>query len=166
MAEFRTEREAKEYLAGRIVDEARRDGTPLSEVERKMLYFTESGWTLPDMVAVNEEFDRDYDQGEYEQKIGGLAARIQARDAAESEQDQVAWDDAVVKLSEGDHYLLVLIRSAGPSGSVSPWLPALSGPGRRTDGDTLRLIIAGIVGSVLLLLVIALVTYLRDRFHL
>jgi hypothetical protein len=103
VTEFRTEREAKEYLAKRIVEEARREGTSLTEVERKMPYLTESGWTLPDMMAVGEEFDRDYDRDEYDQKVGGLVAKIQARDAAESEQDQAAWDDAVVKLREPLH---------------------------------------------------------------
>ena len=166
MAEFRTEREAKEYLAGRIIEEARREGTPLTEVERKMLYFSESGWTLPDMMAAGEEFDRDYDRDEYEQKIGGLAAKIQARDAAESEQDQAAWDDAVVELSEGDHYLLVLIDSGGQSRPVRPWLPALSEPVRRPRGDSFRLILAAIVCFAVALLVFALSTYLRGRLHL
>ncbi len=36
-------REAKEFLASRIVAEAERENVPLSEIERKMLYFTESG---------------------------------------------------------------------------------------------------------------------------
>ena len=132
MAEFRTDREAKEYLAGRIAEEAKREGAPLTEVERKMLYFTESGWTLPDIMAVNEEFDREYDQDDYERKIGELVGKIQARDAAQSQQDQATWDDAVAKLSEGDHYLLVLINAAPPntgSGSslwkrLEPWLPS------------------------------------------
>ena len=165
MTEFRTERKAKEYLAGRIVEEARREGTPLTEVERKMLYFTESGWTLPDMMAVSAEFDLTYDQDEYEQMIGELARKIQARDAAENEQDRAAWDDAVVKLSDGDHYLLILIRTAGPSVPISPWLPVLSGPTPKPPGDTVRLILAAVVGCGLLLLVVILTHYLGDRFH-
>ena len=44
----------------------------------RMLYFTETGWTLPDMKQVSSDFDRDYDQGEYEQKIGGLVSKIQS----------------------------------------------------------------------------------------
>ena len=165
MAGLLTEREAKEYLAGRIVDEAKREGAPLSEVERKMLYFTESGWTLPDIMTVNEEFDRDYDQDVYEQKIGALVGKIQARDAALSERDQAGWDDAVIKLSEGDHYLLVLIRSARSSTGVSAWLPALSGQTRRPPGDTLRLIVVAFIVIVLSRLGFAVATYLRVRFQ-
>ncbi|MGD0630071.1 MAG: hypothetical protein ABR987_11990 [Terracidiphilus sp.] len=165
MAQFRTEREAKEYLAGRIVEEAKREGAPLTEVERKMLYFTESGWTLPDIMAVNEEFERDYDQNGYEQKIGGLAARIRARDAAESGHDQAKWDEAVAKLSEGDHYLLVLIGTAGATGKLSSWLPVLSGPVRRPPGDAIRLILMAIVCGLVLMLFVILKNYLKDRFH-
>ena len=169
MAGVQTDREAKEYLARRIADEAKREGAPLTEVERKMLYFTESGWTLPDIMAVNEEFDRDYDQDEYEQKIGALVGKIQARDAAQSEQDQADWDDAVLKLSEGDHYLLVLIDAVpfagvGSSrwGRLKPFFPALSNSGRRPPGDFGRLILAAIVCGALLMALAVLKAHLRD----
>jgi hypothetical protein len=123
---FGTIREAKEYLAGRIASEAEREEMPLSEVERKMLYFTESGWTLPDMKKVSAEFDRDYDQGVYEQKIAGLVSKIQARDNAQSKLEQEAWDSAIEKLSEGDHYLLVLIDAEAPQkNSAKHWLKIL-----------------------------------------
>ncbi len=67
MRAFHSGRQAKEFLIPRIVAEAERENVPLSEVERKMLYFTESGWTLPDMTAIYEQFDRDYEQDEYEE---------------------------------------------------------------------------------------------------
>ncbi len=144
---FRTIREAKEYLAGKITEEAEREGAPLSEVERKMIYFTETGWTLPDMMAVSAEFDRDYDQDEYEWKIGGLVGRFLAR--AKPQDEQEAWDEAVEKLSEGDHYLLVLIDAAPPqSGAGSSFsdrlrlfIPAPSRSGPRPPGDVGRLIL-------------------------
>jgi len=111
---FRTIREAKDYLAGRIAEEAERDGIPLTQVERKMLYFTETGLTLPDMKQVSSEFDTGYDQDEYEQKIGGLASKIQARLRAQGNPEEETWDRAIMKLSRGDHYLLVLINAANP----------------------------------------------------
>jgi len=69
---FHSAREAKEFLISKIVEEAIREGTVLSEIERKMLYFSETDWTLPDVSAVSDEFDRGYDQGEFESKIAGL----------------------------------------------------------------------------------------------
>jgi hypothetical protein len=80
-------RGAKEFLVGRIAAEAAREGAPLSEVERKMLYFSETGWTLPDMMQVNEEFDRNYDQNEYEQKIAGLIRNFERRTRIENKQE-------------------------------------------------------------------------------
>jgi hypothetical protein len=52
MKAFHSGREAKEFLISRIVEEAQRENIPLSEIERKMLYFTESGWTLPDIMKL------------------------------------------------------------------------------------------------------------------
>src|SRR5215467_9853419 len=72
MSQFHSAREAKEFLVSQIVDEAQRENIVLSEPERKMLYFSVSGWTLPDMSAVAEEFDGAYDYRDYERKIAGL----------------------------------------------------------------------------------------------
>jgi hypothetical protein len=49
---------AKNFLIERIVVEAQSEGVKLSEIERKMLYFTESAEVLPDMAEVSSEFDR------------------------------------------------------------------------------------------------------------
>ncbi|MGB8259456.1 MAG: hypothetical protein WCE75_03865 [Terracidiphilus sp.] len=102
-------REAKDYLAGRIAAEAEQEGAPLTEVERKMLYFSETGWTLPGILEVNAEFERSYDEDEYERRIARLAAQIEARDAAHDLTEQARWDEALVRLSHGDHYLSVLV---------------------------------------------------------
>jgi hypothetical protein len=51
MHPFSNDREALDFIASQIADQARRDGVPLSDVERKMLYFseTERSW-LPPLV--------------------------------------------------------------------------------------------------------------------
>ena len=79
MNAFHSGREAKEFLISRIVAEAQRENVPLSEFERKMLYFTESGWTLPDMTTVCEDFDREYDQNGYEKKIASLIRQARSQ---------------------------------------------------------------------------------------
>lgn len=119
---FSSSRAAKEYLIERIVAQAKQDGTELSEIERKMLYFTESGWTLPDMAEVSAKFDQEYSQDEYEGKIGQIVGRVHE---TASEADEETWDEAVAVLSSGDHYLLVLInprltrRQAGQKGGLA-----------------------------------------------
>jgi hypothetical protein len=118
---FRTFRGALDYLANRIADEAKLQGTPLSETERKMLYFSETDPTLADMAAVCAEFDRNCNEKAYEEKIAHLIRRIEARDQRQDHAARAAWDDAVLKLSQGDYYLLVLLGSQpAESGNVRP----------------------------------------------
>jgi hypothetical protein len=98
-----------------------------------MLYFSETDWTLPGILDINAEFDRDYDDNEYERKIAGLIRNIEAGDAID-EQEQKTWKQAVDKLAEGDNYLSILLDpSFSPAGeAVRPphdrlklWLTAL-----------------------------------------
>jgi len=116
MTRFASAREAKEFLVARIAEEAQREGIPLSDVERKMLYFTETGWTLPDIVEVNEQFDREYSVAEYEKKIAGLIRNARQRDRKGDPQEFSAWSEAIGMLSKEDHYLLVMLDEAGAAG--------------------------------------------------
>ena len=111
---FANGRDAKEFIIGRIVEEARRENVPLSEVERKMLYSSETAWTLPDMATVHDAFDREYDQAKYEQKIAGLIRKVSTDARANNQLGFEAWTEAVRSLRKEDHYLLVMI-AAGSS---------------------------------------------------
>lgn len=123
MSTFSTAREAKEFLIARIVAEAGRENIPLSEVERKMLYFSETGWTLPDIMEVNDEFDRQYNQNDYEKKIARLIHKDAVRLRKENPHEFATWNSAVRKLSKEDHYLSVMIEraSVGRSGISDNW---------------------------------------------
>ncbi len=63
MNRFQTVRDAKEYMVRRILAQAKQDGVPLSDVERDMLYFSETDWTLPNMMAISQDFDQNYGSG-------------------------------------------------------------------------------------------------------
>jgi len=114
---FVTTRDAKEFLVSRIITEAQREGVPLSETERKMLYFSETAWTLPDIAEVSDAFDRDYDQARYEEKIGSLVRNLRADSRKNNPNDYDAWTQAVRKIQREDHYLLVLISASGSKSS-------------------------------------------------
>lgn len=163
--EFTSQKKAKEYLIKRIVDEAQRAHITLSEIERKMLYFSETDWTLPGITDVNAAFERDYDESDYEEKIAGIVRNV--LESATPEQ-QSEWDDAVLKLCDGDHYLLVLIDLGSNSKAASklpkwltPWLPALKNEPPRKRGDLARLIIAAFV---FILIMIGIVV-IRSHFE-
>ncbi len=136
MQQFDSGQEAKEYLVSRIVLEAQREGAPLSETERKMMYFTETAWTLPDIWEVNQSFERDCDQPAYEAKIGELAHKARARAAAAD--GLKAWNGAVQVLKREDHYLNVLLTA-----SVKPSKSHLM--------DRLKLVGTAVIACLLLL---------------
>jgi hypothetical protein len=110
---LRTVKDAKEFLASQIAEEAQREGVSLSEIERKMLFFTESGWTLPDIADVYDEFERDYDQNSYEEKITKLIRGATHRVRKENPDEYKKWIAAVQKLSKGDHYIQIMTGRAG-----------------------------------------------------
>jgi hypothetical protein len=60
--------DAKQFLIGRVIEEAELQQVSLSEVERKMLYFTEVSPSLPDIYDVNAEFERNYDAASMRKK--------------------------------------------------------------------------------------------------
>lgn len=152
MKRFGSTRKAKEFLAGKIAEEAELQGASLSEVERKMLYFSEAGWTLSDMMEVSAAFDRDFDQDEYEAKIAGLIQSFLQHTQAENKEELDVWTEAVEKLREEDHYLLVMIDAVRPSVERRwSWLPSLSdfdlnrSVALREPGDLLRLCLTALV---------------------
>jgi hypothetical protein len=110
---FKDDREALDFIASRIADEAQLEGVPLSEVERKMLYFSETAWTLPDIWEVSDEFGRDYDSGVYERKISQLIKRAVGHAQKLQKEEFEAWDEAIDRLSRHDRYLMVMVRQAG-----------------------------------------------------
>ena len=90
---------AKDFLVERVVAQAQRDGVPLSEAERKMMYYSVEERRVADDVA--DQFpDGDPD---YERKISSLLEH-----SYKHEQDKDSFGQAFNTLSEGDHYLTVM----------------------------------------------------------
>jgi hypothetical protein len=92
---------AKEFLISRVVQQAQDEGNSLTEIERKMLYFTEVDPSLPDIYEVNAEFERDFDSDEYEAKITGLLKRARDADRTQSPLQGRQWDDLISAAQEG-----------------------------------------------------------------
>jgi hypothetical protein len=145
---FQGAREAKEFLISRIVEEANRENAPLSEIERKMLYFSETDWTLPDIMQVNEEFDREYDQDDYEKRIKNLIIAAAKHDRKESSDQYDSWLEAIRILEKEDHYIVVMAQAAG----------------LRPRGDQLRLFIAGIGIAIVVLSYVAVSSLISDKY--
>jgi hypothetical protein len=103
---------AKQFLIDKVVEEAKFEQVSLSEVERKMLYFTEQSPSLPDIYEVNEEFERNYESDNYEAKVASLLKNARSRDQSQSPEHEQQWQDALDALSHQDHYILVMVNQA------------------------------------------------------
>jgi len=117
--------QAKEYLIAQIVQEAQLENVALSEIERKMLHFTETVETLPDIYEVNDQFEQEYDSAKYEAKISSLLKNAQKRVREESSDGALQWRRAEKDLRREDHYLCVMIdqtyQSRGDFWPIMKW---------------------------------------------
>jgi len=146
---FHSAREAKEFLISKIVEQAQCDGVALSDLEQKMLYFSETDWTLPNMRSISEEFDRICDQDEYEGKIVGLVKGAYKRILRASGKEYEKWRSAVRLLSTQDHYILVMINQAA----------------LRPRNDQIKLLAAGIGIVAVILCAEFLSFFLKQKYR-
>src|ERR1700719_1545019 len=65
-------REAKDFLVQQTAEQAQLDAVPLSDLEKRMMYFTESGEMPEDPIQLNDEFEARYNTGKYEAKVATL----------------------------------------------------------------------------------------------
>ena len=101
-------REAKDFLVAQTAEQAALENVPLSDLEKRMMYFTESGYVPEDPIKLNEEFEAEYDPAEYEAKISRLIHHAYQRLRKENDAVRKNWDLAIKCLRRGDHYLLVM----------------------------------------------------------
>ena len=91
------------------------EGVPFSDLERRMMYFTEIEEMPEDPIQLNEEFEAEYDSDEYEAKISKLLHHALARIKKENPEAARQWNQAVKVLNKGDHYLSVLWSENSPT---------------------------------------------------
>ncbi|HTZ49173.1 MAG TPA: hypothetical protein VMH20_16385 [Verrucomicrobiae bacterium] len=100
-------REAKDFLVVEIKEQAAIEGQPLSELEIRMLYFSERN-NSEKAEELAKEFDESYDMQSYEQKISSLMKHAHARLKQGDAPALGTWDEAIRRLRKGDHYILVM----------------------------------------------------------
>ena len=103
-------KEAKDFLADQAAQQAAFERTPLSDLERRMMYFTERDpASCDDPVSLNDKFEEKYDTVEYEAKMSRLLRRAHKGLKDENVGERLQWDEAISTLEQGDHYFLVLL---------------------------------------------------------
>ncbi|GAC1674215.1 MAG: hypothetical protein NVS9B4_28370 [Candidatus Acidiferrum sp.] len=101
-------RDAKDFLVQQATEQALLEGVSLTELEKRMMYFTESKDATEDPISLNEEFEAQYDTAEYEAKISRLLHHAYSRIKKENAETAQRWDEYIRLLRKGDHYILVM----------------------------------------------------------
>ena len=104
-------KEAKDFFVQQASEQAAFEGVSLSELEKGMMYFTESdASSCGDPIELNDQFEAQYDTPEYEAKMSALLHHAYSRLRKENLEILGRWAEAMAVLKRGDHYLLVLWR--------------------------------------------------------
>ena len=103
-------REAKDFLVQQTAERAAFENVPLSGLEKRMMYFTETGECPENPIALNNAFEAEYDTTTYEKKISLLMAQAYRRIKREDPEKLRLWNNALRILNKGDHYLLLFWR--------------------------------------------------------
>jgi hypothetical protein len=129
-------REAKDLLVAQTAEQAALEGVPLSDLEKRMMYFTETDECPEDPIALNDAFEAEYDTDEYEAKISKLMHHAHSRIQKENPEAARQWNEAMRGLSKGDHYILILCGGGFNAVQVSPT--------EHPPHDSLKLLLAGL----------------------
>jgi hypothetical protein len=122
-------KQAKDFIVEQTVEQAALEGVQLTDVEKRMMYFTESDSASCDSpIELNDEFEAQYETKEYETKISKLLHDAYGRLKKENPEQVRTWDQAIRTLRKGDHYLLVMVDQSRESG-MAWWKPILWGIG-------------------------------------
>ena len=72
-------RESKDFLVQQTAEQAALDYVPLPDIEKRIMYFTETGECPEDPIPLNDAFAAEHDTAGYERKISPLMARAYRR---------------------------------------------------------------------------------------
>ena len=100
-------KEAKDFLVEQTARQATMESVPLSALEKRMMYFSETDECPEDPIALNDAFEAESDTAAYQ--------RIKKEDLEALHR----WKGALKELSQGDHYILVLCRDGSPARPTS-----------------------------------------------
>ena len=109
---FPSQGRAKRFFVEKVIGQAATEGIPLSDAEQRMLSFSESDPEFVVSPGLVEKLQAQMSDDAYEAKIAGLIERAWKRDVESDSNARTVYREAFTVLSQGDHYLLVMIDRA------------------------------------------------------
>ena len=117
---IRTQTDARRFFIEKVLAEARHQGVAFSDAEQQMLRWSESE---PDSIGdpdLAERLSAEISDEDYESKVSALLKAAFERDLESDKHVLEEYRRAHALLSQGDHYILVMIdRALGRR--LRPW---------------------------------------------
>jgi hypothetical protein len=109
---FKTQSDAKRFIVEKVIKQAKIDGVNLSDAERYNLSWSESDPDFEVNYELAEALEDEISNDKYEAKVAGLIRNAFERDMAKDPGVKSLYREAYDKMSEGDHYILIMMKSA------------------------------------------------------
>ncbi|HUJ19314.1 MAG TPA: hypothetical protein VL197_15120 [Nitrospirota bacterium] len=114
-----SESTAKAFFVNKIIEQAEREGIPLSKAQRYTLAWSETDPSFVVDMELSKQCEAEIPQPEYEKKIKGLIERMFKRDIETNKSLKETYKEAYKTLKQGDHFILIMIGDA--IGSKLSW---------------------------------------------
>lgn len=109
---FTSQGQAKRFFVEKVIAQAATEGVLMSDAEQRMLSFSESDPEFVVSPGLVEKLQAEISDDAYEAKIAGLIEGAWKRDVESDSNAGAVYREAFTVLSQGDHYLLVMIDRA------------------------------------------------------
>jgi hypothetical protein len=109
---FKTQTDAKRFIIDKVLEQAKIEGVNLSEVERYNLSWSESDPDFKPDYYLSEALETEIGIDKYEAKVASLIKHAFERDVAAHFDAKSLYREVYAKLNEGDHYIIVMMKSA------------------------------------------------------
>lgn len=110
---------AKTFFVNKVIEQAEREGVPLSKAQRYMLSWSETDPSFVVDMELSEQCEAEIPQPDYEKKVKGLIERMYKRDIETNKDLKATYKEAYKTLKQGDHFILIMIGDA--IGSKLSW---------------------------------------------
>jgi hypothetical protein len=109
---FTSQGQAKRFFVQKVIAQAATEGVALSDAEQRMLSCSESDPEFVVSPGLVEKLQAEISDHAYEAKIASLIEGAWKRDVESDSNARAVYREAFTVLSQGDHYLLVMIDRA------------------------------------------------------
>ena len=110
--QFLSEAPAKAFFISKILQQAEQEGILLPKAQIYMLSWSETDPSFVIDQELNEQFDKEITQAEFEKKIQMLIKQAYEKDVAKEKDMKKTYKEAYTALKKGDHFILIMIDDA------------------------------------------------------